>query len=204
MIRAVLSSSPAGPPASGATVSTNKPLYALGETIVFTVTTASMCMATVSVQKPDGSITTQVLGTLLPGQTVSFEGLAGMPLGLRNVQLYCGGAVVAQTTFSVGTSGGGQVPPPTGQGTLQLTSTPSGVQVYIDGVYKGVTPLTVQLAAGAHTVVFRLAGYPDVTRRGYPRDTPFRIERTWCLPLSPAGLTGVGQRANLTSCDPDG
>lgn len=148
----------------GTSVSTNKPLYALGETITFTVTSASMCMATVRVQKPDGSITTQVLGTLLPGQTVSFAGLAGMPLGQRTVQLYCGSALAAQTTFSVGTNGGGQVPPPTGQGTLQLTSTPSGVQVFIDGQYKGVTPLTVQLAAGAHTLVFRLAGYPDLTR----------------------------------------
>lgn len=164
MIRAVLSSSPAGSPPAGTTVSTNKPLYALGETIVFTVTATSMCVATVRVEKPDGSTTTQALGTLLPGQTVSFAALAGMPLGPRTVQLYCGGVLVAQTTFSVGTSGDGQDPPPVGQGTLQLTSTPSGVQVYIDGVYRGVTPLTVGLAAGTHTVTFRLAGYPDITR----------------------------------------
>ncbi len=148
----------------GASISTNKPLYALGETIVFTVSSSVLCSALVRVEKPDGSSTTQVLGTLLPGQTVNFAGLAGTPLGLRTVLLYCGGTLVAQTTFSVGTSGGGQIPPPTGQATLQVNSTPSGAQVYVDGVYKGVTPLSLPVAAGTHTVTVRLPGYPDATK----------------------------------------
>ncbi len=55
-------------------------------------------------------------------------------------------------------------PPPSGQGTLQINSSPSGAQVHIDGAYRGTTPLTVQLAAGTHTVVVRLSGFPDAQR----------------------------------------
>jgi len=55
-------------------------------------------------------------------------------------------------------------PPPSGQGTLQVNSTPSGAQVFIDGVYRGTTPLTVQVTAGTRTVVVRLSGYPDAQR----------------------------------------
>ena len=52
-------------------------------------------------------------------------------------------------------------PSPSGQGTLQVNSTPPGAQVFIDGVHRGTTPLTVQVAAGTRTVVVRLSGYPD-------------------------------------------
>ncbi len=37
-------------------------------------------------------------------------------------------------------------------GYLSVSSSPSGAIVYIDGVYKGVSPLTVILAAGSHSI----------------------------------------------------
>jgi len=36
--------------------------------------------------------------------------------------------------------------------------------VYVDGAYKGVTPLSLPVAAGTHTVTVRLPGYPDATK----------------------------------------
>ncbi len=44
-------------------------------------------------------------------------------------------------------------------GHLQLTSTPSGAEVFIDGVTQGVTPLTTELLAAGETVRVTLAGY---------------------------------------------
>ena len=58
----------------------------------------------------------------------------------------------------------GPVPVPSGQGSLEISSTPPGAQVYIDGTYRGTTPVTVPLAAGSHTVVLRMPGFPDAQR----------------------------------------
>jgi len=44
-------------------------------------------------------------------------------------------------------------------GYLSISSNPSGAIVYIDGVYKGVSPLTVTLAAGSHSIRMVMAGY---------------------------------------------
>jgi hypothetical protein len=44
---------------------------------------------------------------------------------------------------------------PVSTGTLAVTTDPSGAQVSIDGSAQGVTPLTLTLAAGAHTLVVR-------------------------------------------------
>ncbi len=60
----------------------------------------------------------------------------------------------AGTVFTVGdyvTVNAVLVPIPT-NGYLSVSSSPSGAIVYIDGVYKGVSPLTVTLAAGQHSI----------------------------------------------------
>ncbi len=48
-------------------------------------------------------------------------------------------------------------------GRLNLSSTPSGAQVFIDGSPAGNTPLAANLAAGRHTVEFRRAGYQSAS-----------------------------------------
>ena len=46
------------------------------------------------------------------------------------------------------------------KGTLQLTSSPSGVQVYLDSQYQGSTPSTItNVEPGNHTLEFRYPGY---------------------------------------------
>lgn len=47
-------------------------------------------------------------------------------------------------------------------GSIAVTSSPSGADVYIDNVYKGITPLTVDgISPGNHAVRVALAGYSD-------------------------------------------
>ena len=46
------------------------------------------------------------------------------------------------------------------RGTLQLTSSPSGAEIYLDQHYSGSTPATItDVAPGSHTLEFRLTGY---------------------------------------------
>ncbi|QAA76078.1 MAG: hypothetical protein BIP78_0312 [Candidatus Bipolaricaulis sibiricus] len=83
-----------------------------------------------------------------------------LPAGSYNVQLLMFGlipvwssteVVVAGTTRTINVQLGG-APPSGGEGTLQVNSSPAGLAVHIDGTYRGVTPLTVSLSAGTHTV----------------------------------------------------
>jgi PEGA domain len=55
-------------------------------------------------------------------------------------------------------------PVPAGEsGSLSVNTTPSGAQVYVDGVLKGVTPATIPgLSAGSHAVRLVMAGYGDL------------------------------------------
>ncbi len=47
-------------------------------------------------------------------------------------------------------------------GTLVVQSSPPGVQVFVDGVERGVTPARLTLAAGAHILELRSSGVPRV------------------------------------------
>jgi len=60
---------------------------------------------------------------------------------------------------------GRKAPPPPTTGILDLNSTPSGAKVYVDGVYRGRTPLKVKLNPGAHDVEIRLSGYQTYRTR---------------------------------------
>ncbi|WP_292517797.1 PEGA domain-containing protein [Methanoculleus sp.] len=51
---------------------------------------------------------------------------------------------------------------PSTTGSIAVTSSPSGAEVYIDNAYKGITPLTIDgVATGNHAVRVALAGYSD-------------------------------------------
>ncbi|HAF70174.1 MAG: PKD domain containing protein [Acetothermia bacterium 64_32] len=52
-------------------------------------------------------------------------------------------------------------------GTLRVTTNPSLARLYIDGVFRGWTPRTVNLVQGFHQVLIRKAGYQDYTDRVY-------------------------------------
>lgn len=47
-------------------------------------------------------------------------------------------------------------------GNVSVASTPQGANVFIDDIYKGITPVTVpEVTAGSHDVVLKLSGYQD-------------------------------------------
>ncbi|HOD86015.1 MAG TPA: PEGA domain-containing protein [Methanoculleus sp.] len=51
---------------------------------------------------------------------------------------------------------------PSTTGSISVTSSPAGAQVYIDNVYRGITPLTLDgIPTGTHQVRLALAGYSD-------------------------------------------
>ena len=50
-------------------------------------------------------------------------------------------------------------PPPPSTGTLDVQSSPTGAQVYLDGAYLGLTPLVASVPAGRHRLEVRKAGY---------------------------------------------
>lgn len=48
--------------------------------------------------------------------------------------------------------------------TVQFNSVRDPAEVYIDGAFRGSTPVTLQLTAGTHTVEFKLEGYQTWSR----------------------------------------
>jgi hypothetical protein len=53
-------------------------------------------------------------------------------------------------------------PAPDQTGSLSLISYPSGADVFIDGSYRGVTPVTLSgLTTGSHTIIISQSGYTD-------------------------------------------
>ncbi|WP_198362270.1 PEGA domain-containing protein [Thermococcus profundus] len=49
------------------------------------------------------------------------------------------------------------------KGTLQISSTPEGASIYIDGNYMGKTPQTLQVLPGTHTVTIAMQDYQNYT-----------------------------------------
>lgn len=53
-------------------------------------------------------------------------------------------------------------PEPDQTGSLSLASSPAGADVYIDGTYRGITPVTLSgLTTGSHTIIISQSGYTD-------------------------------------------
>lgn len=90
-----------------------------------------------------------------------------------------------------------QLVPEVRQGTLAVTSNPSGAEVYLDGALRGRTPLSLSLPEGRYGVELRLAGYEPYratvqVRRGETtrldvRLTPVPRTGTLLLETSPTG-----------------
>jgi len=95
----------------------------------------------------------------------------------------------------------GPTPTPTsGTGTIQLTSTPTGAEIYVDNLFKGYSPATLTgITAGQHEVLLRYTGYVDYTQTvivGAGQTTPLTVSMqpaptpTPASPLSPVFLIG--------------
>ncbi|MDV2482001.1 PEGA domain-containing protein [Methanoculleus sp. Wushi-C6] len=82
-------------------------------------------------------------------------------VSLAGYQDYTTSATVSPATTSH-VSAALQPAPVTSSGSIAVTSSPSGAEIYVDNAYKGITPLTVEgIGAGTHTVMLALGGYSD-------------------------------------------
>jgi hypothetical protein len=69
-------------------------------------------------------------------------------------------------TTATGTQSPAQTSSPqvTGSGSLLVTTTPPGAQVYVDGSMKGISPTTIPgLSPGPHAIILKMEGYQDLT-----------------------------------------
>lgn len=79
----------------------------------------------------------------------------------RNV--YVAPGAVATLNANLVPKGSGPIPDTTGQ--VVIASSPSGAGVYLDNVYRGVSPVTLtDVAAGSHVLTLKEAGYQDVVQ----------------------------------------
>ncbi|HOP67296.1 MAG TPA: PEGA domain-containing protein [Methanoregulaceae archaeon] len=79
-----------------------------------------------------------------------------------SVQVRQGQQSQVQASLSPISPTGTPTPTPAQQGSLSVTSNPSGAQVYIDNLFRGYTPSTyADLATGMHTLTLKLSGYED-------------------------------------------
>ncbi|KUG14947.1 hypothetical protein ASZ90_015401 [hydrocarbon metagenome] len=85
--------------------------------------------------------------------------LSGFQEWIGNVNVVGGSTTTVTQTLRVGTPTPTQAP---GTGSIAVSSTPAGAQVFLDNVYEGITPLTISpVTAGSHSLLIKQPGYAD-------------------------------------------
>jgi hypothetical protein len=104
--------------------------------------------------------TPQLASGLSPGYHQVRLSLQGFQDWTGQVLVTSGGTTTVSQTLSASPTTGPTFVP--GTGTLDVSSSPVGAQVYLDNVYMGITPITLtQVSAGSHVVLLKLSGYAD-------------------------------------------
>jgi hypothetical protein len=105
--------------------------------------------------------------------TVNLQGTipAGSVLGTNTTivkiqELDARGYAIPSSIVNVDHLIGEPTPPPTpAYGSITVTSSPSGADIYIDNVYKGLSPAVFNpIPNGNHIVLIKLDGYPDFSK----------------------------------------
>jgi len=105
-------------------------------------------------------ITPQIVGDLQPGYYAVRLEKAGFEAWSDNVYVTAGESTDVSHTFSVTPTLTATPVPQTG--TLAVSSEPAGAQVFIDGRFEGITPVTIpSIEKGSRTVLLKLIGYAD-------------------------------------------
>ncbi len=104
-------------------------------------------------------ITPALATGLSPGNHQVRISLSGFQDWVGTAYVSSGQTTTVTQTLHVGTPTPTQSP---GTGSVAVSSTPSGAQVYMDNVYEGITPLTISpVQPGTHTFLVKQAGYAD-------------------------------------------
>jgi hypothetical protein len=94
--------------------------------------------------------TTQITGT--------FDLTSQAPGAYTVCVLYDGTNSICGPTFTINDVA-------TANGTVAFSSNPNHAGIYLDNVYKGTTPLTLDnVTPGTHTIMYRISGYDDLSK----------------------------------------
>jgi hypothetical protein len=78
-------------------------------------------------------------------------------------------------------------PEPDQTGSLSLTSSPAGADIFIDGSYRGITPVTLSgLTTGSHTIIISHSGYTDYSTTATLYAEQTRTVSVTLIPSTPA------------------
>ena len=131
---------------------------------------------TFRVQPPIGTEWLQIMATTVPipwfsgySPTDPFPSLGSEPLGWQQqVEAQILGLVPEPTQRAFDfTSFEIVMGPAPSYGTLDVRTTPSLAKLYVNGVFRGYTPRSINLVPGFHDVLIRKAGYRDYTAQVY-------------------------------------
>ncbi len=103
-------------------------------------------------------LSSREIGDLKRGE-VRLRGLRTLAKALSIVVEPLPGADWASDWARFRVEGTGAPPPSPRTATLDVRSDPSGAQVYLDGTYRGLTPLVAATAPGRHRIEVKKAGY---------------------------------------------
>ncbi|HRU21205.1 MAG TPA: PKD domain-containing protein [Candidatus Bipolaricaulis sp.] len=219
------------------TITTDKPVYAVGETVKITFTLNKAAYIIIVDQQPDGNsyqifpnqyesqnyfpagthtiptpgkgyqfTVNPPLGTewlWIIASTQPISSLAGFSPGEpfpllgadpENVQVQVLGLVPEPTQRAFDFTNFEIVSGPApGYGTLIVRTSPATAKLYVDGIFRGYTPRTLNLVPGFHDILIRKTGYGDYTARVYLVAGGTRTLDVVLAPTGPANQPPVAQ-----------
>ena len=107
-----------------------------------------------------------IVYVLLQGNIPKSSVLGANRTLVRIQELDARGYSIAYSAVNIDRLIGAPTPAPTpAYGSITVTSAPAGANIYIDNVYKGLSPATfTEVPNGNHLVLIRLDGYQDLTK----------------------------------------
>ena len=99
--------------------------------------------------------------TIVPALAVSSDDYLG-----GSIQLGGAGTQITIVPTTAGTTAAETVAPmvAAAAGALQVTTTPAGASIFVDGAERGISPATISdLPPGSHTLLLKLGGYQDLS-----------------------------------------
>ncbi|MBP1928325.1 hypothetical protein J2741_000872 [Methanolinea mesophila] len=140
---------------SGSTTTVSVTLPPISSSVGSLYVTSSPSGASLYIDGTYRGTTPTTAGSLTPGSHTVRLSLAGYQDFTTTATVYAG----QTTTLSANLV---QVTPTTTLGTLAISSSPSAAEVYVDNVFRGYSPLTLNdISPGSHAITLRLAGYQD-------------------------------------------
>jgi hypothetical protein len=101
---------------------------------------------------------------------VALQGVTGVPVSVGDKDReFLPVGVTASVTKSQDESpaqnaSNGAAPTTSAKGAVNVSSSPNGADVMVDGEFVGSCPATLKLSPGKHTIAVKLAGFKDWTR----------------------------------------